>query len=134
MASPTADTLNNLTSTIIATAIEIHQALGPGLLESAYLTCLCRDLVDRRLRVEVQKAIPLQYRDVKVECAYRADLVVEAGVLIEVKALDTFAAIHSQQVRTYLRLGQYPVGLLLNFGAPTMKAGIKRIVNNFPDK
>jgi len=80
--------------------------LGPGLFERAYLTCLTRDLVDTHLRIEVQKAIPLVYRDVKIECAYRADLVVEECVL---------------------------VGLLLNFSAATMKAGIKRIVNNFPE-
>ena len=70
----------------------------------------------------------------RIECAYRADLVVEESVLVEVKAIEAFAPIHSQQLYTYLRLGNYPVGLLLNFNAPTMKAGIKRIVNRFPDK
>jgi GxxExxY protein len=130
----TADRLNQITSKIISAAIDIHRTLGPGLFERAYLTCLTRDLTDAHLRIEVQKAIPLVYRDVRIECAYRADLVVEESVLVEAKAIEVFAPIHDQQVRTYLRLGHYSVGLLLNFSAPTMKAGIKRIVNNFPDK
>jgi GxxExxY protein len=130
----TADALNRTSSAIIAAAIEIHRALGPGLLESAYLTCLIHELVAAQLRIEKQKALSLVFRGVTIECAYRADLVVEESVLIEVKALETLAPIHSQQLYTYLRLGHYPVGLLLNFGAPTMKAGIKRIVNGFPEK
>ena len=134
MPAPTADTLNQITSIILSTAIGIHRALGPGLLESAYLTCLVHELVAAQLRIERQKALPLVYRGVTIECSYRADLVVEESVLIEVKALETLAPIHSQQLYTYLRLGNYPVGLLLNFGAPTMKAGIKRIVNGFPEK
>jgi GxxExxY protein len=104
------------------------------LLESAYLTCLTRDLANARVRIERQKAVPLIYKDVRIDCAYRADLVVEESVVVEVKAIEAFAPIHSQQLYTYLRLGSYPVGLLLNFNASTMKAGIKRIVNRFPDK
>jgi GxxExxY protein len=134
MPSLTADTLNQITSIILTAAIGIHRALGPGLLESAYLSCLIHDLVTAQLRIERQKALPLIYRGMSIECAYRADLVVEESVLIEVKALDTLAPIHSQQLYTYLRLGKYPVGLMLNFGAPTMRAGIKRMVNGFPDK
>jgi GxxExxY protein len=134
MPAPTADTLNQITSNILSAAIGIHRALGPGLLESAYLTCLIHDLVTAQLRIERQKALPLIYRGMSIECAYRADLVVEESVLIEVKALDTLAPIHSQQLYTYLRLGNYRVGLMLNFGAPTVKAGIKRMVNGFPGK
>jgi GxxExxY protein len=134
MPAPTADTLNQITSIILSAAIGIHRALGPGLLESAYLTCLIHELVAAQLRIERQKALPLVYRGVTIECSYRADLVVEESVLIEVKALETLAPIHSQQLYTYLRLGNFPVGLLLNFGAPTMKAGIKRMVNGFPEK
>lgn len=134
MPTPTADVLNQITSTIIEAAIDIHRTLGPGLLESAYLTCLTRDLADARVRIELQKAVPLIYKSVRVECAYRADLVVEESVLVEVKAIEALAPIHSQQLYTYLRLGSYPVGLLLNFNAPTMKAGIKRMVNGFPEK
>ena len=134
MPSLTAATLNEITSIILSAAIGIHRALGPGLLESAYLTCLIHELVAAQLRIERQKALPLVYRGVTIECSYRADLVVEESVLIEVKALETLGPIHGQQLYTYLRLGNYPVGLLLNFGAPTMKAGIKRIVNGFPEK
>ena len=129
-----ADTLNQITSIILSAAIGVHRALGPGLLESAYLTCLIHELVAAQLRIERQKALPLVYRGVTIECSYRAALVVEESVLIEVKALETLGPIHSQQLYTYLRLGNYPVGLLLNFGAPTMKAGIKRMVNGFPEK
>ena len=134
MAARGSDTLNQITSIILSAAIGVHRALGPGLLESAYLTCLIHELVAAQIRIERQKALPLVYRGVTIECSYRADLVVEESVLIEVKALETLGPIHSQQLYTYLRLGNYPVGLLLNFGAPTMKAGIKRMVNGFPEK
>ena len=132
--SATAEALNRLTSSVLDAAIRIHRALGPGLLENAYLTCLVFELTEAKLRIERQRAVPLVYKGVTVDCAYRADLVVEGCVLIEVKAQESLAPIHSRQLQTYLRLGEYPVGLLLNFGAPTMKAGIKRIVNGFPDE
>jgi GxxExxY protein len=134
MPLPTAETLNAITSRIIDSAIAIHRALGPGLLESAYLKCLTRDLADAQLPFQTQHSIPLVYKGLSIDCAYRADLIVEGHVLVEVKAVETFAPIHSQQLYTYLRLGNYPVGLLLNFGAPMMKDGIKRIVNHFPDR
>jgi iron complex transport system substrate-binding protein len=104
------------------------------LLESAYLACLEYELTEAQLRIEHQRAVPLVYKGVRIDCGFRADIVVERSVLIEVKAQEAIAPIHTRQLHTYLRLGQYPVGLLLNFGAPTMKAGIKRIVNNFPDQ
>jgi GxxExxY protein len=129
-----ADTLNRLTSTIIACAISIHRALGPGLLESAYCACLSYDLVNAGLRAEQQKPLALVYRDLRIECAYRADIVVEDCVIVEVKALDALATIHRQQLYTYLRLADYRVGLLLNFGASTLRDGIQRVVNNFPDR
>lgn len=112
----------------------MHSALGPGLLESAYARCLLLELVARNLRVEIQKPLPLRHRGVTIDSAYRADLVVENEVLIEVKALETLAVIHKRQIRTYLRIGRYRVGLLLNFGAATMKEGIVRVVNGFPDE
>ena len=132
--SPTAEALNRLTSSVLDAAIRIHRTLGPGLLESAYLTCLEYELTEAKLRIERQRAVPLVYRGIRINCGFRADLVVERSVLIEVKAQEALAPIHLRQVQTYLRLGEYPVGLLLNFGAPTMKAGIKRIVNGFPDE
>ena len=134
MPAATADTLNALTSRIIEAAIDIHRALGPGLLESAYLTCVARDLVDAGLRIQTQHPIPLRYKNVHVKCAYKADLVVEESVLVEVKAMEAFAPLHDRQLDTYLRLGNYRVGLLLNFGAEIMKAGIRRRVNRFPDR
>ena len=133
MPTPTAATLNATTSRIIEAAIGIHRALGPGLLESAYLTCLARDLTAASVPFKTQQAIPLVYKGTRVECAYRADLVVDGSVLVEVKAIEAVAPVHIQQVYTYLRLGNYPIGLLLNFGEKTMKAGIKRVVNGFPD-
>jgi GxxExxY protein len=114
MPTPTAATLNATTSRITATAIGIHRALGPGLLERAYLTCLARDLTEARVPFETQRAIPLVYKNLRVECAYRADLVVDGSVLVEVKAIEAVAPVHIQQVYTYLRLGNHPVGLLLN--------------------
>jgi len=133
MTRANAETLNKISATIIEAAIEIHRAVGPGLLESAYLSCLARDL-SSRLRIDVQKAIPLRYKSVLIECAYRADMVVEESVVVEVKAIDALGPIHRQQMYTYLRLGDYPLGLILNFAAPTMKQGISRVVNNFPDR
>lgn len=131
MTRPTVTTVNAITSRIIEAAIEIHRQLGPGLLESAYLTCLIRDLTEARLPLETQRAIPLVYKGVTADCAYRADLIVDRCVLVEVKATEAIAPIYVQQVYTYLRLGEYPVGLLLNFGEKTMKAGIKRVLNGY---
>jgi GxxExxY protein len=131
---PCAHTLNHITSMVIgAAAIEIHRAFGPGLFENAYLACLRYDLQSAGLHIELQKPLQLIYRGLTIDCAYRADLVVAESVLVEVKALETLAGIHTQQLYTYLRVGGYPVGLLLNFGAPTMSAGIKRVVNRFPE-
>ena len=131
MTTPIVTTHDALTSRIIEAAIAIHRQLGPGLLESAYLTCLIRDLTEARLPFETQRAIPLVYKGVTADCAYRADLIVDRCVLVEVKAVEAIAPIHVQQVYTYLRLGNYPVGLLLNFGAKTMKEGLKRILNGY---
>jgi iron complex transport system substrate-binding protein len=129
-----ADALNRITSTIVTMAIDIHRTFGPGLFESTYLACLLHDLTGAGHRVERQKAIPLEYRGVRLDVAYRADILVDGVVLIEVKAIDAVAPIHLRQLRTYLRLARCPVGLLLNFGAGTMVAGIKRVVNDFPDR
>ena len=129
----TAESLNQLTSVIVQSAIRVHRALGPGLLESAYLSCLCFELTTSGVAIETQKALPLTYRDVKIDCAYRADLIVNRQVLVEVKALNDLAPIHRQQLYTYLRIADCRVGLLLNFGVRTMKEGIKRVVNDFPE-
>lgn len=126
--------LNQITSTIIEAAIRIHRALGPGLLEKAYFGCLCFELYSRGVRIETQKALPLVYRDVNIDCAYRADLIVEGLVIVEVKALNGLAPIHKRQLSTYLRLADCPLGLLLDFGCETMRAGIKRVINGYPTR
>ena len=118
-------------ASVLDAAIRIHRALGPGLLESAYLACLEYELTEAQIRIERHRAVPLVYKGVRIDCGFRADIVVEGSVLIEIKAQEVIAPIHTRQLQTYLRLGQYPVGLLLNFDAPTMKAGM-RIVNNSP--
>jgi GxxExxY protein len=119
---------------IIAAAIEIHRALGPGLLEKAYLLCLLYELTRTGLSVKKQVALPLVYKEVSIPTAYWADLIVARSVIVEVKAVEAVAPIHMRQLQTYLRLGNCPVGLLLNFGAETMKQGIHRAVNGFPDE
>jgi GxxExxY protein len=123
--------INRITSTIIESAIRIHRAVGPGLLEKAYLGCLCFEVSSAGLRIETQRALPLVYRGVNIDCAYRADLVVEGLVIVEVKALNGLAPIHSRQLLTYLRIANRPLGLLLDFGCLTIREGIKRVINGY---
>ena len=128
----TLEAINQITSTIISGGIKVHRTLGPGLLENAYLACLCQELLSVGLRFETQKSLPLFYDGTRIECAYRADLIVEQAVIVEVKAVDVIPKVYMRQLRTYATLADCRVGLLLNFGAPTLKDGIKRIVNGFP--
>ena len=121
--------LNRITSAINGAAIQIHRTIGPGLLEKAYWGCLCFELHSAGLRIETQKPLPLIYRGVNIDCAYKADLIVEGVVIVEVKALNGLAPIHRRQLLTYLRLANCPLGLLLDFGGETMKAGIQRVLN-----
>jgi GxxExxY protein len=121
--------LNNTTGIIVDTAFRIHSAVGPGLLESVYETILARDLAQRGLRVERQRSISFEYEGLWFEDACRADLIVEHSVIVEVKSAVAITAQFEKQLLTYLRLLDYRVGLLLNFGAPLMKEGIKRIAN-----
>ena len=133
MAAPrSAEQLNRITSAIIKASIDIHRALGPGLLENVYRLCLAYELTLHGLRVDQERIIPLIYKDAVIDCAYRIDLGVDGSVLVEVKAVDTVAPIHLRQLMTYLRLADYRVGLLMNFGADVMKNGIYRVVNGFP--
>ena len=127
------DRLNHITETIIGAAIEVHRALGPGLLESAYEACLTFELAQRGLKVERQKPLPVVYREVKLDCGYRLDLLVEEAVIVEVKAIDRLAPIHQAQLLSYLRLSGCKVGLLINFNVKMLKNGIRRVVNDFPD-
>ena len=125
--------LNRITESIIGAAIEVHRALGPGLLESAYEACLAFELVERGLKVEQQKPLPVVYRDVRLDCGYRLDLLVEEKVIVEIKAVDRLAPIHQAQLLSYLKLSGCKVGLLINFNVKVLKDGIRRVVNSFPD-
>ncbi|HQV68898.1 MAG TPA: GxxExxY protein [Thermoflexales bacterium] len=123
--------INQLTDQIIGAAIEVHRALGPGLLESAYEECLCHELFLRKLDFERQVSVPVIYKNAKLDCGYRLDTVVKKRVLLELKAVDFLSPIFEAQVLTYLRLTGLSVGLLINFNVPVLKSGIKRIANNF---
>jgi len=125
--------LNRITESVIAAAIEVHRALGPGLLESAYEACLAFELAERGLRVERQRPMPVVYRHVKLDCGYRLDLVVEDAVIVELKAVDHLRPIHQAQLLSYLKLSGFKVGLLINFNVRVLKDGIRRMVHNFPD-
>ena len=127
------DRLDQISRRIIGAAIEVHRHLGPGLLESAYQSCLAFELRQRGLRIEAQKALPVTYREVKLDCGYRLDLVVEDEIIVEVKAVENLLPIHEAQLLSYLRLANKKVGLLLNFHVSVLKSGLKRIVNEFPD-
>ena len=121
--------LNGITEQIIGAAMDVHRALGPGLLESAYEACLMFELVSRGLKVEQQRALPVVYRDVKLDCGYRLDLVVENQVVVELKAVDELAPIHKAQLISYLKLSGLKVGLLINFHTKMLEDGIVRLVN-----
>ena len=120
---------NRLTSTIIGAAIRVHRVTGPGLLESVYLPCHVFELREAGLVVQTQWPIPLVYRGIHLEAGYRADMLVNNVVLVELKSVDALSAIHTAQMLTYLKLSGKPVGLLINFNVPVLKDGVKRIVN-----
>ena len=125
--------LDLITRRIIGAAIEVHKAVGPGLLESAYQACLAFELRERKLKVDEQVPLPLLYKEVKLDCGYRIDLIVEDAVIVEIKAVEHLAPIHEAQLLSYLRLTNKTVGLLINFHSRVLKEGLKRIVNEFPD-
>jgi len=120
--------VNEITERIIGACIEVHRALGPGLLESTYEACVYHELVERGLHVERQKEVPIIYKRTRLDCGYRLDLVVERQVVVELKSVERFAYIHTAQVLTYLKLSGYPMGLLINFNVPLLTHGIKRLV------
>ena len=117
-----------LTEQIIGAAIEVHRVLGPGLLESAYEVCLAHDLIEMGLAIDRQRALPLIYKTIKLEQVYRLDLVVEEDVVVEIKTVERLLPIHQAQLLTYLKLGGYKKGLLLNFHADVLRHGIRRVV------
>jgi GxxExxY protein len=120
--------VNDLTGQIIGAAIEVHKALGPGLLESAYEECLCRELVLRNIPFERQKEVPIEYKGCKLDCGYRLDLVANNQIVLELKAVTRIEPIHEAQLITYMRLTGINLGLLLNFNVPALKDGIRRLV------
>lgn len=125
--------LNELTERVIDACIEIHRTLGPGLLESAYEECLCHELSLTGIRFERQVPLPVHYKEVNLDCGYRLDLVVEQKLIVELKAAEQLLPIHEAQLLTYLKLSNLTLGLLINFNVPVLKAGIRRIANNYQD-
>jgi GxxExxY protein len=121
--------VDDLTGRIIGCAMRVHTVLGAGLLESAYEACLCYELKKVGLKVEQQKPIPIIYEEVKLECGYRLDLLVEDRVIIEIKTVDSFHPIHLAQLLTYLKLSNHKLGLLINFNVQHLRDGIKRVAN-----
>jgi GxxExxY protein len=122
---------HDLTREIIGAAIKVHRELGPGLLESAYEACLAYELQKVGMAVERQKSVPLIYQNVKLDCGFRADLVVENRVVVETKCKDALHPVDDAQLLSHLRLLNIPVGLLINFHVVILRAGIKRLVNNY---
>jgi GxxExxY protein len=120
---------NDISSKIIGHAIEVHRLLGPGLLESAYKECLYYELVKGGFHVEGEKPMPIVYKEIKLDHGYRMDLLVENQVVVEIKTIEAFTDVHMAQLLTYLKLGNYRLGLLINFNTSLLKNGIKRMIN-----
>ncbi|MBN2430416.1 MAG: GxxExxY protein [Acidobacteria bacterium] len=125
--------INDLTENIIGAAIEVHRAIGPGLLESAYEECLCHELRLRRVPLVRQFRLPIIYKGLRLDCGYRLDLLADNKVVIEIKAVAEIQLIHQAQLLSYLRLGHWSVELLINFHVPVLKQGITRLVSNFQE-
>lgn len=123
--------LEELARQCVDAGFKLHEALGPGLLESVYEACLFQSLAKRGLFVERQKPIPIVFEGISLSEGFRADLLVENFLLIELKSTEAHSPIHAKQVLTYLRLMDLPLGLLMNFGAPTFKEGVRRLANNY---
>ena len=118
----------DLTERVIGLAIEVHRRLGPGLLESAYESCLGLELEQAGIAFERQVAVPIAYRDIRLDTGYRADIVVARALVIEIKSVEAVTRVHEAQILTYLRLGGYRVGLLMNFNSLRLKDGLRRFV------
>jgi GxxExxY protein len=125
---------NDLNRAIIGAAIEVHRVLGPGLLESAYEECLCRELALRGIRFKRQYPVPLEYKGLKLDKCYQLDLLVENFCVVEIKSADAIHPIHEAQTLTYMRLGDWRVGLIFNFSVEVLKVGgIRRLANNLDE-
>ncbi len=125
--------INKLSSRIIGAAIEVHKALGPGLLESAYEECICHELSIGGLSLERQKPLAVRYKGINLDCGYRLDVVVEDAIILELKSCEKIEPIHKAQLLTYLKLSGFKLGLLLNFNVTLMREGIVRIVNELEE-
>lgn len=125
--------VNEITGTVIDKAIKVHKKLGPGLLESVYKECLYYEMIEAGLKVEKEKALPVIYENVKLDCGFRIDLFVENLVVVELKSVDALNDIHMAQILTYLKLTNREVGLLINFNVVRLKEGLKRVVNNYKE-
>ncbi len=125
--------VNEITGSIIGAAIEVHRSLGPGLLESAYEECLCHELGLQGLSFKRQVNLPVTYKGITLDCGYRLDLLVQGQVVVEIKAVETLLPIHDAQLLSYLRLGGWQVGLLINFHIPILKDGVRRLVYNLKE-
>ena len=122
--------LNELSGLVVDAAVDVHRALGPGLLESAYEACLAFELRERELLVRTQVELPIVYKSIQLDVGYRIDIVVDEAIVVELKTMHKLLPVHEAQLLTHLKLGRYRLGLLLNFYVPLMRDGIKRIVNN----
>jgi GxxExxY protein len=127
-------TINQISGLVIGAAIKVHRRLGPGLLESAYEPCLAHELTTMGLRVDRQKAVPLFYEGVKVDCGFRADMIVEGRLVIELKCKEALHPVDHAQVLSHLRLLGLEVGLLINFHVTVLKDGVTRMVNNYKEE
>jgi len=125
--------INELTEAVIGACIEVHRHIGPGLLESAYHQCLCHELKLRGISFQIEYPLPVNYKGSHLDCGYKADLVVEGRLLLELKSVSTLAPLHEAQLITYLRLGGWEVGLLIDFNVQILKDGIKRRVLNLKE-
>jgi GxxExxY protein len=126
--------IEKLASIVIDTAFHLHRDLGPGLLESVYEAVMAHELGNRGLMVERQKPVPIHYQDVVLDEGFRLDLLVEQRLVVELKSVEELHPVHPKQVLTYLRLMDLPLGLLINFGAPLLKHGLKRVVNRHEER
>jgi GxxExxY protein len=131
--SEEAERSNRITEDIIGAAIEVHRALGPGLLESAYEVCEAFELNERGRKVDRQVPLPVVYKGVKLDCGYRLDLLGDDLVIVEIKAVDALNDVHKAQLLSYLKISGLNVGLLINFNVKMLKHGIVRVVNNLPE-
>lgn len=122
---------NDISRIVVECAFQVHKELGPGLLESVYEHCLAYELKKERLKVEIQKPIPVYYKSERLDCGFRSDIIVEDKLIVELKAVEALNDVHMAQILTYLKLSDMKIGLLINFNVKLIKHGIKRVINGY---